>query len=265
MNKKFASLVLLNTISFIAMLYINYASSNKLLADITVGDVAHKYDTLFAPADYAFLIWPVIYLLCICFVIYEWVLLKNDPKQYIKRTGIWFTVSNIANALWCYCWVHEWLGWSVIIILIQLLSLMILVVHLRLELDDEPVRTIFFVWWPICFYIGWIITATVACIASWLVFINWNGFGISANIWTIIMIIIACLIYVWLTQKRNMREAATVGIWAFMAIAIRQWDVHKDIALTAIIASAILFILISIHGYKGKYYTPFAKLKRGEW
>ena len=265
MNKKYTGLVLLNTISFLAVLFINYAASNKVLADITVGDVAHKYDTLFAPADYAFIIWIVIYLLCAAFVIYQWSLLNHDTKQYIKRTGIWFTVSNIANALWCYCWVHEWLGWSVIIILIQLLSLMILVVHLRLELDDEPVRTIFFVWWPICFYIGWIITATVACIASWLIYINWSGFGISADVWTIIMLIIACLIYVWLTQKRNMREAATVGVWAFIAIAIRQWNVHKDIALTAIIASAILLILISIHANKGKYYTPFAKLKRGEW
>ena len=62
-----------------------------------------------------------------------------------------------------------------------------------------------------------------------------------------------------------MREAASVGIWAFIAIAIRQWNIHKNIALTAIIASAILFILISIHAYKGKYYAPFAKLKRGEW
>ena len=70
-----------------------------------------------------FIIWPVIYFCCIGFVIYQWVLLKDDSKHYIKRAGIWFTVSNIANALWCYCWVHEWLGWSVIIILIQLISL----------------------------------------------------------------------------------------------------------------------------------------------
>ena len=144
MNKRYTGLVILNTITFLIVLFVNYAASTHLLADDSVGDVSHKYDTLFAPADYAFLIWPVIYLLCICFVIYEWVLLKNDAKQYIKRTGIWFAVSNIANALWCYCWVHEWLGWSVIIILIQLISLTILVVHLRLELDDEPVRTYIF-------------------------------------------------------------------------------------------------------------------------
>ena len=161
--------------------------------------------------------------------------------------------------------VHEWLGSSVGLILILLLSLAVLVMKLRLELDDEPVRTIFFVWWPICFYTGGMITATVACIASWLVYINWNGFGISAEVWTIIMIAIACLIYAWLTQKRNMREAASVGIWAFIAIAIKQWDAYKVIALNAIIASVILLILVSVHAYKGRYYAPFVKLQRGEW
>ena len=265
MQKKYSGLVILNTITFLIVLVVNYTASTHLLADVSVGDISHKYNTLFAPADYAFIIWSVIYLLLISFVIYQWILLKDDPKHYINRTGIWFAVSNIANALWCYCWVHEWLGWSVLIILIQLFSLLILVVHLRLELDDEPVRTIFFVWWPICFYVGWMITATVACIASWLVYINWNGFGISADVWTVIMIIVACLIYIWLTQKRNMREAASVGIWAFIAIAIRQWGVHKEIALTAIITSAVLLILISIHVYKGRNYAPFVKLKRGEW
>ena len=61
MNKKYTGLVLLNTVTFFLMLFINYASNVKLLANKTVADVAHKYDTLFAPADYAFVIWLVIY------------------------------------------------------------------------------------------------------------------------------------------------------------------------------------------------------------
>jgi hypothetical protein len=265
MNKKYSGLVLLNTITFLAMLFVNYASNIKLLANETVADVSHKYDTLFAPANYAFLIWPVIYLLCIGFVVYQWVLLKNDPNNYIQRTGLWFTLSNIANALWCYCWVHEWLGWCVLIILIQLFSLLILVVHLRLELDDEPVRNIFFVWWPICWYVGWMITATVACIAAWLVYIGWDGFGISDEVWTIIMIVVALVPYLFLHFKRNMREAATVGVWAFAAIAVRQLSVHRNIALAAVIAAVILCIVITIHFYKNRNYVPFIKLKRGEW
>jgi len=110
MNKKYTGLVVLNTLTFLLVLFINYAASTHLLENVSVGEVSHKYNTLFAPADYAFIIWSVIYLLLIGFVIYQWILLKDDSKHYIKRTGIWFAVSNIANALWCYCWVHEWLG-----------------------------------------------------------------------------------------------------------------------------------------------------------
>ncbi len=247
------------------MLFVNHASNAHVFTNATVGDISHKYDTLFAPANYAFIIWILIYLLYAGFVIHQWMLLKNDNKQYIKRTGIWFTVSNITNALWCYCWVNEWLGWCVILILLQLTSLLILVIKLRLELDDEPVWVIFFVWWPVVFYLGWMIAATVACIASWLIYIEWNGYGIAADFWTIIMIAVALFIYMFLISKRNMREAAIVGIWAFVAIAVRRWSDYKDIAVTAIIASVILMILIEIHGNKNKYYTPFAKIKRGEW
>ena len=265
MNAKNLFLVLLNTITFILMLFVNYASNAHVFGDVTVAYISHKYDTLFAPANYAFIIWGAIFLLCAGFVIYQWILLKNDTQQYIHRTGLWFTLSNITNAAWVYCWINEQLGWCVILILILLLSLIILTIKLKLELNDEPVRTIFFVWWPITFYLGWIIAATLACIASYLVYIGWPGFGISPGTWTVIMIVIAFLIYLFLNQKRNMREAAIVGIWAFIAIAIRQWNHHLNIAVTAIISSIILTAVIAKHAYRNRYYSPFAKIKRGEW
>jgi hypothetical protein len=265
MKQKNALLVLLNTISFVLMLLMNYLSNAGLFNGLTVADIAHKYDTLFAPADYAFIIWGVIFLLCAGFVIYQWTLIKNDPEGYIQRTGFWFVVSNLANTLWVYCWMHEWLDLCVIVIFILLLSLIILTINLRLALEDEPVRTIFFVWWPIAIYLGWIMVATIASIASWLVSIHWNGFGIAPDIWAIIMIVVASILYIFLNQKRNLRETVTVGIWAFIAIAVRQSGMHDDVALAAIIASVILTILIAMHFYKNRYYIPFIKIKRGEW
>jgi uncharacterized membrane protein (UPF0136 family) len=266
MMGKNKNLVLLNTITLALMLFVNYTSATAVFSTVTVGDVSHKYDTLFAPAGYAFIIWSLIFLLCIGFVAYQWILLNSgDPRQYIKRTGIWFAISNIANSLWLYCWINELIGWSVILILLLLLSLCVLVVRLRLELDDEPVLTIFFVWWPIVFYLGWIMVATIACIASWFVYKGWRGGTIGEDIWTIIMIIIAGILYLLLVRTRNMREAAGVGIWAFVAIAVRQWHTHNNIVITAITASALLLVVTAIHGYKGRYYNPAAKIKRGEW
>ena len=154
MHKKYTLLVVLNTLSFLLVLFVNYIVQTHTLTDISMAEVSHKYDTLFTPADYAFFIWLIIYIMCAAFIIYQWKILKNDSNNYIKRTGIWFSMVNIFNALWCYCWVHEWLGLCVVIMLCLLFSLIILTVRLRLELDDEPVKTIMFVWWPLVYYLG---------------------------------------------------------------------------------------------------------------
>ncbi|HEY5408246.1 MAG TPA: hypothetical protein VIJ92_14215, partial [Ginsengibacter sp.] len=227
MSSKSRFFVLLNTITLLMMLFANYASNTGFFSTENVADISHKYDTLFAPAGYAFIIWGVIFLLAIGFVIYQWILLKRkDPNKYIERTGIWFALGNVANAAWLYCWLNERIGLSVICILILLLSLIILTIKLRLELDDVPVRNIFFVWWPLSVYLGWIMVATIACIGAWLTSLSWSGFGLSESVWTIVLIIIASLLYLRLIQKRNMRESAAVGIWAFIAIAVRQWNIH---------------------------------------
>ncbi|MDB5249684.1 MAG: hypothetical protein JWQ40_4078 [Segetibacter sp.] len=266
MTGKDKVIVILNTITLVLMLFFNYAFSTGLFYGVTVGEVSYKYDTLFTPSGYAFAIWSVIFLLCIGFVGYHWFLLKRgDPEFYIKRTGIWFIIGNLANALWLYCWTNEMIGWSVILILILLCSLCVLTVRLRLELDDVPVRTIFFVWWPIVFYLAWIMVATIACIAAWFVSNGWRGGAIAEDIWAITMIAAAGVLYLLLVRKRNLREAAAVGIWAFVAIAVRQWHTHNNIAITAIAAGAILLVVIVHHAYKRRHYLPHAKIKRGEW
>jgi uncharacterized membrane-anchored protein len=75
------------------------------------------------------------------------------------------------------------------------------------------------------------------------------------------MIIIATFIYIYLIKSRNFREAALVGIWAFVAIAKRQWEANFNIALVAIVSALTLFVAISIHGYLNRKYSIINKLK----
>lgn len=64
---------------------------------------------------------------------------------------------------------------------------------------------------------------------------------------------------------RNLRESAAVGIWALVAIAIRQWGAHPEITVVALLASALLLSAIMYHGYQNRETSPFLKLKRGEF
>src|SRR5579862_2242806 len=122
LKSRTAWLVVFNTITLLVMLFANFASNTKMSSKETVADISLKYDTLFAPASYAFIIWLFIFLGCICFVIYQWVLLKKgDPENFIDKTGIYFSLSNIANGAWVYFWVNDKISICVVVILLLLL------------------------------------------------------------------------------------------------------------------------------------------------
>ncbi len=259
------NLLIINTLSLAFALVLNGLAGSGVFGGKTVADVSARYDTLITPAGYAFAIWGVIYLLLLLFAGYQWYAwLKNREDTALKQTGLWFALGNLANGLWIVVWLNEYLALSVVVILILLVSLIMLTLRLRLETWDAPVRTIAFVWWPICIYLGWIVVATVANVSVYLVSINWQGGFLSPLAWTVVMIAVATVIYLLLIYTRNMREAALVGVWAFIAIAVRQGSLNPEIVYAALVGAALLLIAISWHGYRNRQTSPFEKLKRGE-
>lgn len=255
-------LLLANTISLLAILFINYFVGTGSFAEKTVGEVSSQYPTLITPAAYAFSIWGLIYLLLIAFVGYQWFSYykRKDPYS-VQRAGLWFTMANIANGCWVIAWVNEALGLSVIIMLLLLFSLVCLVKSLELEIWDAPLRIIAFVWWPICIYTGWIILATVTNVAVFLKSQGWVEGVLSPQIWAVIALVLASLLYLWLTYHRNMREAAIVGVWGLIAIAYKQWENDQAVALTALIAAAVLLIYTVFHALQHKETLPHKKLQ----
>lgn len=259
------SLLILNTITLLFTLIMNGLAGSSVFNGKTVGEVSRQYDTLFAPAGYAFAIWGLIYLLLILFVGFQWIeWIKHKKDRELKQTGIWFSVANLANGFWIIAWLNESIGISVVLMFVLLASLIVLTARLRLEIWDAPVRIIAFVWWPIVFYLGWIVVASVANTAAFLVSINWDGGFMAGPAWTIVLIASATVIYLFLMLYRNMREAALVGVWALIAIAVRQWQAYDEIAVAAVIGAIILFAVVSWHGYKNRVTSPVKKLKRGE-
>lgn len=259
------TLLIFNTLSLLFALVMNGLAGSPVFNGKSVGSVSAQYDTLFAPAGYAFAIWGLIYLLLIAFVGYQWIAwFKRREDRELKQTGLWFALAGIANGSWIIAWLNESMVVSVLLMFILLLALIALTLKLRLEIWDAPVRIIAFVWWPIVFYLGWIIVASVANVAVYLVSIGWQGGFLSEVAWTMVMIAVATIIYLLLIRYRNMREAALVGVWALVAIAVRQWQQNPGIVTVAVIAAVVLFAAISWHGYKNRETAPIEKMKRGE-
>ncbi|WP_224997757.1 hypothetical protein [Cesiribacter sp. SM1] len=259
-------LLLANTLSLLITLAVNYTAGTGAISSKSIGDVSDEYPTLLTAAGYAFSIWGLIYLMLVAFTAYQWYAwFKGRNRESLLKAGIWFFMANLANALWVFAWLTENLGLSVLIILFLLFSLTRLVIRLELETWDAPLRIIIFVWWPVCIYLGWIVLATVINISVYL-----ESLGVLANLmapelWAILVLVLASLIYLFLTWSRNMREAALVGVWGLVAIAYKQWNNHDAVAITALLAAAVLFLYAGYHGIKNMDTSPLAKAKRGEW
>ena len=109
-------------------------------------------------------------------------------------------------------------------------------------------------------YSGWVTVASIANVSSYLVKIDWNGFGISPEIWTLIMIVIATAINIIITWKRNMREFAMVGAWALIAIGIANNNDNVLIAYTAFTTASILIINSTVHAFKNRDTNPVKRM-----
>ena len=249
----------LNFLALIVTLAMNYLSSAGIFNGKTVADISDKYHNFFTPAGYAFSIWGIIYLGLFGFVIYtgkSLVIKKEADDGVVLKIGWWFILSCLANSLWILFWVNDQLWVTVLLMLFLLFSLVKIILNLNMEMEYHPLKKYVLIYWPFAIYTGWISVAFIADISAFLVKMNWNGFGLSPVIWTLIMIIVAGLLNIVMIRKRNLREFAIAGVWALVAIAVENFQVEQSIFYTAIFVAVIIFINIVISGAKNKDRNP---------
>ncbi len=263
---KARTLVILNTLTFILAIYLNFLSGTGAISGDSVSDISAKYTTLITPAGYAFAIWGFIYIMLIGFIGYQWYsIFKSKNDSIIKDSALWFVVSNLANSMWIVAWVNDWILMSVFLMIVLLISLSKLVIRNRLEIWDAPLSIMIFVWWPITFYFGWIILASVVNISALLVSLNLGLQAGVTELLAIVVLIVATIIYLVLLAKRNLGEAALVGIWGFIAIAVRQYELNESVAYTSIILALILTLVSGRHAWRNRETTPIKKIGRKEF
>ncbi len=247
-------LQILNILFFTATIYVNYASSVGLFNNSTQAAISGKYQTLFTPASYGFSIWGIIYLLLLGFVIYQsrslFVSVSDD--RFIEKTGGWFILSCIANSLWCYLFVCDYILLSTFVIFFILFCLLQIVLRNKIKRYKAPITTIVFLWWPFIIYSGWLTVACIANVTIYLTKIGWDGWGLSPQGWTFILIGIATLLNLIVTWRQNMREFALVGAWGLVAIGVANTESYQAITQMAYVCAGLLIVSCGIHAIKSK-------------
>ena len=227
-----------NLVTVIIALTVNILASALPLNGQNTGEISDRFKVYFVPAGYVFAIWGIIYIGWIAFTIYQFRPSQKESPR-LRRLGYLFSISNIANATWLFCWHYNKFGLSVLVML-GLLG-MLIASYLRLNVNRTSVSRAehWFVDIPFSIYLGWITVATVANITDWLYSVNWNGFGIHAMTWAVIMIAIASVIGLFMTLTHKDTAYLLVLVWSFIGIAVKQTSTPL-VAASAWIAAALM-------------------------
>jgi hypothetical protein len=124
-----------------------------------------------------------------------------------------------------------------------LISLIVIYQRLGISRQVVPAVERWLVHLTFSIYLGWITVATIANITAFLDFINWNGFGLSTEIWTFIMLVVAVVIAGLMAFSRQDIAYLLVLVWAFIGIGAEQSDTPQ-IANAAYLAAAVVAIFV---------------------
>ncbi len=233
-----------NVLTFIFTLIVNFLATNLPLNDLTTGEISDMFDIYFVPAGYVFAIWGLIYLGLLGFLIYQALPVNRDNQRLAKIDG-WFSLSNIANALWLVSFHYLQFGIALALMLVLLLSL--IMIFLKLDVGREKVKgaALWLVDIPFSIYLGWITVATIANATQLFYVIGWNGFGIAPAIWLVIMLAAAVAISGLMSFKRRNISHALVLIWAFVGIAVK-FPENITVSYSAWGAAALVSLLLVV-------------------
>ncbi len=225
---------------------VNGLSQTQRWNNTTIGELSDKYDNLFTPAGYAFSIWGLIFLSLVAYVVFQWNLIffKNQRTDIIEKTGYWFALANLGNTAWVVAFTYGYIGVSVGIMIIILISLLKIIWNTGMSKSKVSLSIKIFLWGPISIYAGWITVATIANVSAFLISIGIETSAFTQIIWTMIVITVALFLNLFILGLRRTIAFCCVAIWALIAIYVRHKNGINSIAYYALASAAILGLAI---------------------
>ena len=246
MNKKnYIYLKILATLGFVGVVVVNYLANALPIGGITTGEASDAFANLFTPAGITFSIWGLIYLLLAVYVVYQFgVFGKKINEDLIAKVNVYFIITSIANISWIFAWHHRVIWLSVLLMLALLVSLIKIADILRKKSFTNVEK--FCVRLPFSIYFGWITVATIANISVFLVSLSWNGFGLSDQVWTVIVLLVGVGIGIWRMLKDRNIAYGLVIVWAYLGILLKHLSAdgwvgqYTSVIVTVIVCLALL-------------------------
>lgn len=210
------------------------------------GEISDRFDVLFVPAGYVFAIWGLIYAGLIAYTIFQALpAQKENPR--LRSIGWIYVLASIANSVWIFLWHYELLPLTLIVMLVLLACLLVIYQRLGINRTQVSRGERWTVQIPFSIYLGWITVATIANVTDLLWSLGWNGFGLSAEAWFLIMLGATIIIAGLMAFTRGDVAYLLVLVWALIGIAVKHSGMQTLVLAAAVSAGiVVLFIVIGV-------------------
>ncbi|WP_182201427.1 TspO/MBR family protein [Paraliobacillus salinarum] len=228
-----------NLVAILMVIAVNGLANILPINGQTTGEISNQLPVLFTPAGYVFSIWGLIYALLVLWVLRQLPSQRRDLPLYQETFGL-FWISCVLNVAWILSWHYNYFAVSVIV----MISLLITLIVMYLKVKERKQNTLDLL--PFSIYLGWISVATIANISYYLIYIDWNGFGLSDQIWTMIMLVIAAVLAIWFRSSERDIFYPLVFVWAIIGIGVKNQATYPVLSYFAYAIAAIIFISLFI-------------------
>lgn len=231
-------------VSLVVAVVVNGLANALPINGITTAEISDSFDVFFVPAGYVFAIWGLIYLALFVYAIYQALPAQRENPR-LQRTGWIFVLSSLANTAWIFCWHYGYFALSVVMMAVLLGSL--IAIYWRLGTGRTAVSRAeqWAVRVPFSIYLGWITVATIANITVLLDYVNWNGWGIAPEVWTVIMLVVAVVVAGLMALRHRDVAYLLVLVWAFAGIGVKQAETPL-VANTAWAAAVVVAMMVVV-------------------
>lgn len=211
------------------------------LNGVSTAQISDSFPNLFVPAGYVFAVWGVIFLALIAYSIYQALPAQFANPRLHAITPL-VLLSCAANVLWLVFFHYAQFGLAMIMIVSLLLLLIGCYVRLTTSQTATDASETWFARVPFSIYLAWTSVATIANATQLLVFLKWNGFGLTPEFWTVLMIAVATLLGVIMFITRRDTAFLLVLAWAFSGIGNKQ-SALPNVATPAWLAIGLVLLL----------------------
>jgi hypothetical protein len=202
------------------VLWVNALAGSGGLSGESIGLIANRYASTFLPAGWVFSIWSLIYLWLVAFAVYQ-VLPGQRDNEALGRLGWGWAVNGALNMAWVATFSFSLFGPALVVMVALLVNL--IWISERVGWGQRPLSGADRLWvaYPFGLYLAWISVALIANTFQYLTYLEWGALGLSAEVWSAIMMTVATGLAAFMVWARGNWLFPLVFGWAFVGIADR--------------------------------------------